>query len=138
MPPRWYKTGLYTQALLYTAAGFNHLWHPRTYLAIMPDHYTHPAFWVAATGVAEIAGGLGLLVPQTRRAAAIGIIVMLLGYFDVHWFMLQHAADRFAGMPHWALLARLPLQFVLIAWAWVYARRPTGAGAARPAAPRPG
>lgn len=119
-----YRAGLFTQALLYVAAGVNHLWHPRVYLAIMPDHYTHPALWVAATGLAEIAGGLGLLPPQTRRAAAVGIILMLLGYFDVHLFMLEHAADRFNHIPHWALVVRLPLQLVLIAWAWLYARRP--------------
>ena len=121
---RLYRAGLYVQSVFYVAAGVNHLWHPHTYVKLVPDHYTHPAFWVAATGVAELAGGLGLLVPQTRRAAAIGIILMLIGYFDVHIFMLQHAADRFASIPHWALVARLPLQFVLIAWAWVYAGRP--------------
>ena len=122
---RWRRIGLYAQALVYTAAGANHLWHPRAYLAIMPGHYAHPAFWVAFTGIAEIVGGLGLLLPQTRRAAAIGIIVMLLGYFDVHWYMLQHAADRFRTVPYWALAGRLPLQLVLIAWAWLYARRNT-------------
>ena len=120
MPKPWYRLSLYAQAFLYTAAGTNHLWHPRTYLAIMPDHYTHPAFWVAATGVAEIAGGLGLLPPQTRHPAAIGIVLMLLGYFDVHIFMLEHAHDRFHNIPYWALIIRLPLQFVLIAWAARY------------------
>ena len=104
-------------------AGANHLWHPATYLAIMPDHYSHPGFWVAFTGAAEIAAGLGLLLPQTRRAAAVGIILMLLVYFDVHLFMLRHAHDRFANLPHWALVARLPLQLVLIAWAARYACR---------------
>ncbi len=123
MSRKFDRISLYLQALLYTSAGLNHLWHPRMYLAIMPDHYTHLSFWVVATGIAEIAVGLGLLVPQTRRAAAIGIVLMLLGYFDVHIFMLRHATDRFASIPHWALIARLPLQFVLIAWAWVYARR---------------
>ena len=120
-PTRWYRIGLYAQALLYTVAGINHLWHPRMYLAIMPDHYTHPAVWVAFTGIAEIAAGPGLLPPQTRRAAAIGIILMLLAYLDVHSFMLQHAHDRFASLPYWALVARLPLQFALIAWAARYA-----------------
>ena len=120
-PSRRYRIGLYAQSLLYTVAGINHLWHPATYLAIMPPHYTRPAFWVAATGIAEIAAGVGLLLPQTRRAAAIGIVLMLLVYFDVHIFMLREAADRFANLPYWALVARLPLQLVLIAWAWFYA-----------------
>ena len=119
-----YRVGLYTQALFYAAGGVNHLWHPRMYVAIMPDHYAHPAAWVAGTGVAEIAGAVGLILPATRRAAAVGIILMLLGYFDVHSFMLQHATDRFSSIPHWALVVRLPMQLVLMAWAAVYARRP--------------
>lgn len=125
---RWYRVGLYMQSGFYAIAGVNHLWHPRLYLAVMPPHYTHPAFWVAFTGVAEIAGAMGLLLPSTRRAAATGIVLMLLGYFDVHWYMLQHAHDRFAGMPYWALVGRLPLQIVLIAWAVVYARRSSSPG----------
>ncbi|GAA3767657.1 DoxX family protein [Terriglobus aquaticus] len=117
------RAGLYVQSAFYFVAGGLHLWRPRLYLAIMPDHYSHPVAWVAATGVAEIAGAIGLLLPATRRAAAIGIILMLVGYFDVHIFMLQHAGDRFASIPHWALIVRLPLQLVLIAWAAAYARR---------------
>jgi uncharacterized membrane protein len=118
-----YRAGLYLQALLYAAGGINHFWHPRLYVAIMPDHYSHPAAWVAFTGAAEIAGAAGLLLPSTRRAAAVAIILMLLAYFDVHIYMLQHAADRFSSIPLWALVLRLPLQFVLIAWAAIYARR---------------
>ena len=127
MYSRFHRVGLYVQSLFYAAGGINHLWHPQPYLTIMPDHYSHPAFWVAATGVAEIAAAAGLLLPKTRRAAAIGIILMLLGYFDVHISMLQHAADRFSTLPHWLLVARLPLQLVLIAWAWIYARQPFSA-----------
>ena len=115
-------TGLVAQSLLYIAGGINHLWHPATYTAIMPDHYTHPAGWVAFTGVAEITGGLGLLLPATRRAAAIAIALMLLGYFDVHVSMLLHSA-RYPAIPRWLLAARIPLQFALIAWALIYARR---------------
>ncbi len=117
-----YRTGLLAQSLLYLGAGINHFWHPGSYLAIMPRHYTHPVEWIQFTGVAEIAGAVGLLVPQTRRAASWGIILMLLGYFDVHFYMLRHARE-FAPIPRWALAARIPLQFVLIAWAYVYARR---------------
>lgn len=117
-----YRTGLFAQSLLYAAAGANHFWHTASYLAIMPPHYSHPAAWVQFTGAAEVAGAVGLLVPQTRRPAAFGIIAMLIAYFDVHFYMLQHAG-RFSSIPKWALEARIPLQLVLIAWAYAYARR---------------
>jgi uncharacterized membrane protein len=115
------RISLIAQSLLYIAAGVNHFWHESFYRRIMPDHYVHPDGWVLFTGAAEILGGLGLLHPKTRRAAAIGIALMLVGYFDVHIFMLRHS-DRFPEVPHWALDARIPFQFLLIAWALQFAR----------------
>ncbi len=118
----WRGVGLVAQSLLYVAAGVNHFWHSRTYVAIMPPHYSHPLGWVQFTGLAEIAGGFGLLAPQTRRAAAWGIVAMLLVYFDVHISMVLHA-ERFSNVPLWALYLRLPVQFLLIAGALFYARK---------------
>lgn len=115
------RVSLIAQSLLYTAGGVNHFWHESFYRRIMPDHYAHPDGWVLFTGAVEILGGIGLLHPKTRRAAAVGIALMLVGYFDVHIFMLQHS-ERFPGVPHWALVGRIALQFLLIAWALQFAR----------------
>lgn len=115
------RLSLFAQSLFYLAAGGNHFWHGDLYRHIMPDHYSQPGDWVLLTGAAEILGGLGLLIPQTRRPAAFGIALMLAGYFDVHVFMLRHA-DRFPEIPRWVLEARIPLQFALIGWALRYAR----------------
>ncbi len=123
----WYRVSLVAQVLLYIGAGLNHFWHTATYVQIMPPHYGHPAGLVQISGAAEVLGGVGLLVPSTRRASAWGIIAMLVVYFDVHIYMLRNAG-HFASIPRWVLAARLPMQFVLLAWAWVYARRqPTSA-----------
>jgi uncharacterized membrane protein len=45
---------------------------------------------------------------------------MLVVFFDVHFFMLGHAA-RFPEVPVWVLWARIPLQFLLIGWALYFA-----------------
>jgi uncharacterized membrane protein len=116
------KLGLIAQSAFYVLAGINHFWHQAFYVHIMPDHYPHPEFWVRLSGMAEIAGGLGLLFPATRRASAIGIVAMLVVFLDVHQFMLRHAV-RFPEVPLWALWARIPFQFVLIACALYYARK---------------
>ena len=113
--------GLIAQSLLYIAGGINHFWHQRFYTAIMPPHYDHPLGWVKFTGIAEIAGGLGLLPPQTRRLAAWGLFAMLLVYLDVHFYMAAHPR-RFAPFPKLALWLRIPLQLPLLYWAWVYTR----------------
>jgi uncharacterized membrane protein len=115
------RLSLVAQSLLYLASGINHFWRQSFYLQIMPDHYANPALLVQLSGVAEIAGGLGLLIPATRRFSAIGIALMLFVFFDVHIFMLSHP-ERFPTVPLWILWARIPLQFVLIGWALAYAR----------------
>jgi len=115
------QISLWAQSLFYIASGINHFWHPGFYVHIMPDHYAHPALLVELSGVAEIAGGLGLLPAATRRYAAWGIAAMLVVFLDVHIFMLRKAG-HFAEVPMWLLWARLPLQFLLIGWALHYSR----------------
>jgi uncharacterized membrane protein len=114
-------TSLIAQSIFYIVGGINHFWHKDFYMHIMPDHYGHPDALVQLSGSAEICGGLGLLAPATRRTSAFGITTMLLAFLDVHQYMLRHA-ERFPEAPNWVLWARIPLQFVLIAWALHYAR----------------
>jgi uncharacterized membrane protein len=116
------RISLIAQSLFYIGGGVNHFVHEDFYTHLMPDRYAHPEGLVQLTGVAEILGGLGLLMPATRRPAAIGIAVMLVGFLDAHQFMLRHP-ERY---PERALWARIPLQFVLIAWALQFARRNSG------------
>ena len=123
--------GLAAQSLLYVAGGVNHFWHSRMYTDIMPPHYDHPLGWVRFTGLAEIAGGLGLLPPQTRRLAAWGLFAMLLVYLDVHFYMATYA-QRFAPVPRWALWLRVPVQLPLLYWAWVYTHPAFTKGLSKP------
>ncbi len=69
------------------------------------------------SGAAELAGAVGLLIPQTRRYAAYGLIALLVAVFPANIYMALDRT-RFEQLPEWALLARLPLQFLLIAWIW--------------------
>lgn len=70
-------------------------------------------------GVAEILGGIGLWIPQTRVMAAWGIFLLLIAVFPANWYMYT---SKGAGMKinQKFLLIRLPLQFVLLAWAYYY------------------
>jgi uncharacterized membrane protein len=76
---------------------------------------------VLISGAAEIAGGLGVLFPPTRRAAAWGLVLLLVAVWPANLWMAQHP-ERFPGIPMWALWLRLPLQLPLIWWAWRYTR----------------
>ncbi|MFZ4896117.1 DoxX family protein [Plantibacter sp. Mn2098] len=72
-----------------------------------------PAFLVAFTGVCEIAGGVGLLLPPTRVAAVVCLIVFLIAVFPANAFAARHR-DRFGALAT-PLLPRLIGQVMLIA-----------------------
>ena len=76
---------------------------------------------VAISGVAEILGAIGLLLPALRRAAAYGLAVLLVAIFPANIYMAV-AHIPFPGIygESWFQWARLPFQFVLIAWVWRY------------------
>ena len=106
-------------ALLFLAAGANHFLHPQVYQRIIPPGFPFPAALVLISGICEIAGGFGLLIPGLRTAAAWGLIALLIAVFPANLYMAIRP-DRFADLhlPYWALILRLPLQGVLIIWIW--------------------
>lgn len=114
-------------ALLMVFAGLNHFRVPALYLAMMPPQLPWPEALVLISGVAELAGGLGLLIPATRRLAAWGLVALLVAVFPANLYMALHELPLGSyHPPAWALWARLPLQAVLIAWA-LWTTRPAAA-----------
>jgi len=107
---------------LYIAAGTLHFVKPRMYEAIVPDYLPAHRELVIISGIAEIAGGAGLLLNTTEIPAAYGIIALLIAVMPANIWMAHHP-ERYQGIPVWALYARLPLQLALIWWAWQYTRR---------------
>ncbi|GAA4446345.1 DoxX family protein [Novipirellula rosea] len=104
-------------SLLFIAAGVNHFVSPGVYLKIMPEYLPWPLALVYVSGFFEVLGGVGLAVPRLRRAAGWGLIALLVAVFPANVDMLMNA-DQFPAIPVLALVARLPLQGVLIAWVW--------------------
>ena len=109
------------QASFYIYAGVSHFLNPRFFLAIVPPWIPNPELANEVSGAAEIILGILLLIPRTMRAAAWGIIALLIAVFPANWYQYRSGG---AGMdaPSWVFLARLPLQLVLIAWAYWYTR----------------
>jgi len=103
-------------ALVFTGAGALHFLKPAAYLRIMPPYLPAPRLLVALSGAAEVAGGLGLLWPATRRLATWGLLALLIAVFPANVHMLQQHAQL--HLPLWALWARLPLQPLLMWWVW--------------------
>jgi uncharacterized membrane protein len=100
-------------------AGIMHFVIPRAYESIVPDYLPARRALVYASGVAEIAGGAGVLHPRTRRLASWWSIGTLIAVFPANVHMALHP-DRYRMIPGGrpSLIARLPLQALVIAWAW--------------------
>jgi uncharacterized membrane protein len=102
---------------VFVIAGSLHFVIPKTYRRIMPPYVPAPEAMVYASGVAEIAGGAGLMVKRSRRLAGWWLIATLVAVFPANLHMALHP-DKFKDVPGGpgALWGRLPLQGVFIAW----------------------
>lgn len=116
--------GLFITGIGFAIAGSLHFVKPDAYARIVPPGFPLPRLLVAISGVAEIVGGIGLLVPWLRRAAGCGLILLLIAVFPANLYMAL-TPTRFSFVPPWLLWARLPLQVVIIVWVWWVAIRRT-------------
>ncbi|MGO8969937.1 MAG: DoxX family protein [Myxococcaceae bacterium] len=108
-------------AVLMVVAGVMHFVAPAAYARIVPRWLPVPSTLVLVSGVSEILGGLGLLLAQTRALAAWGLIALFIAVFPANVNMAVHRIGfGRRPPPAWLLWARLPLQAVLIAWAYVF------------------
>lgn len=104
--------------------GVTHFLQPEQYARIVPPPFP-PLASVYLSGLFEILGGIGLLIPFVSVAAAWGLIALFIAVFPANIYMALHNI-KIAAIPQNQLLywARLPFQAVLISWAWWYTRNP--------------
>lgn len=108
---------LYAIAAMFTVAGIAHFVRPRTFVPLVPPYLPRPRLLVYLSGAAEIAGGVGVLIPSVQVYAGWGLLALLLAVLPVHTYMARHP-DDFAAVPPWVLYLRIPLQFVLMGWVY--------------------
>jgi uncharacterized membrane protein len=110
-------------AAFFIQAGVNHFVMPRPYERIVPPRLKGNArLLVQVSGVAEIAGGVGVLLPWTRRLSGVGLIALLAAVFPANLYMARDP-ESFRKIPRWALYGRLGLQPLMMLWAWRATRR---------------
>lgn len=109
---------LWTMSAIYTIAGILHFVIPKFYLRIMPPWIPYHKFMVQISGVIESVLGIGLLFPETRAWSAWGIVLLLIAVFPANLYHFQSRTKK--DPPTWALALRLPLQLVLIYWAYTF------------------
>ena len=112
-------------AALFMGSGILHLVQSDGFVRIMPPALPYPLPLVYLSGVIEGGLGLLLLIPRTQRLAAWALIPTLIAIFPANIYAATTAGtpqEAMPGIPVWAAWLRLPLQFVLIAWAYWYTR----------------
>ncbi|OIN80794.1 DoxX family protein [Mycobacterium malmoense] len=93
-------------AAMFVLTGFAHFALPlrRDLIAIVPPRLPAPGLLVTLTGLLELLGAVGLLVPATRVAAAICLLLMMLAMFPANVY-----ASRMPNPPK-SMTTRLPLR----------------------------
>ena len=105
---------------VFIVAGANHFVAPAFYLKMMPPYLPAPLLLVQVSGVAESLGGLGVMIPRTRRAAGWGLMLLLIAVFPANVQMTLDAHAAGASLLWQAVTwARLPFQALCIYWTWV-------------------
>ncbi|MFT4049480.1 MAG: hypothetical protein QM648_06525 [Solirubrobacterales bacterium] len=109
-------------AITFITTGTLHFVAEKFFTAIVPKSLPNPKALVYISGVAELAGAVGVLIPKTRNLAGKGLIALLIAVFPANINMALNP-ERFKQFPAWALWARLPLQFGIIAQVWAATQR---------------
>jgi uncharacterized membrane protein len=115
--PALRTAGLIFVFLWFFIGGIAHFAVTQTEMRIVPPYIPWPRTTVLISGALELLGALGMVMPRFRAAAGLGLLLLTLAVTPANVYMLQRW-DLFP-VPYWALVARLPLQVVLlgiIAW----------------------
>lgn len=115
------RVGLAVMFCFTAAAHFNSL-RPDL-IAMVPPFVPNPGFMVTFTGLCEVLGAIGLLVPRTRRAAAVALILLLLAVLPANIHAAQ-AGLSLRGASVTPIVPRVALQALFIALLWWSAVRP--------------
>ena len=112
----------YALVLFFVGGGVNHFVNTDFYVSIMPDFLPAHVLLVQLSGLTEIASGLLLAIPRLCAVGAWCIIAHLLVFLLVH-FNMAAKPDDYADFASPAVLyVRIPIQFVMIAWAYWFTR----------------
>src|SRR5262245_39633177 len=103
------RVGLAVMFVFTSVAHFNRM-RPDL-IRMVPPRFPNPGALVTLSGIAEIVGALGLLLPQVSRWAAIALALMLVALFPANVHAAQ-AGVTLGGRPATPLLFRLPLQLI--------------------------
>lgn len=106
-------------AVAMVAVGITHFTNTHWFEQIVPPFLPQPRLLVWISGVFEILGGVGVLVPQTRKLAGVGLVLLYVAVFPANIYMAIEPVAVDGVLPdRWLVWARLPFQFLFMWLAW--------------------
>jgi uncharacterized membrane protein len=119
--PRGRSVGKIFLGAFFIVAGIAHFARPDVYVKIMPPYLPWHLELVYLSGICEAGLGVLVLIPRYTKLVAWGLIALLIAVFPANVHMAVHP-ELYSGIPPLTLWLRLPLQGVLMAWAYTYTR----------------
>jgi uncharacterized membrane protein len=113
MAPLLKRIGLIVVFLWFLFGGVAHFALTEVEMRIVPPVMPWPRAVVLISGVFELLGAAGIMIPTTRRAAGIGLFLLTIAVTPANVYMLQHS--ELFNVPRWGLIVRLPFQVALLA-----------------------
>jgi len=114
----WQDSARYALVVMFiftATAHFNKMKHDLA--KMIPPYFPRPLLIVYITGVLELLGAAGLMLPQFRRLAGICLIVLLVGMFIANINAAQKRVTLH-GKPPTPLWLRAPMQILFIGLLW--------------------
>ena len=109
-------------AIFMIFAGSYHFVKPDFYIRMIPSSLPNPRGLIIISGLFEILGGVGLLIPQTTIFSAWGLVALLFAVFPANFYMAIKSIPYVDGQPAFIAWLRLPMQFIFIAWALMFTK----------------
>ena len=117
----WKKLVLLGLAAFFINVGIDHFINPDFYLSIMPPAFPLHLEAVYISGLFEVLGGLGVLIPRLRKFSGWGLIALLIAVYPANIYMAL-TPEAFPDVPLYTLYIRLVFQFIFFYWAYLVTR----------------
>jgi uncharacterized membrane protein len=117
------KIAFYLLVAFYLFMGAMHFLKPEQYFAMMPSWLPAHSILISLSGILEIALAIALIPIKTRAITAQIIIAMLVVFLFVIHIPESIGYYKTGNEKFTASIIRLPIQFIFIAWAWIFAKK---------------
>lgn len=104
-------------ALFFLIGGIAHFFFTDFFVMAMPDYLGYHKELVLISGIFELLGAIGILIPKTRFLAGCGLIALIVAVYPANINMALHP-ERYPDIPAMFLYIRLPLQFLFVWFVW--------------------